>query len=61
MSLFDYAVITSGIAAFGLLMAAWLVIREAILWLIAWEAVRFFLRYEMSGCAVEAKVRDGQG
>lgn len=26
----------------------------------AWLYVRFFLRYEMPGCAVEAKVREGQ-
>ena len=25
----------------------------------AWLYVRFFIRYEMAGCALEAKVREG--
>ena len=25
----------------------------------AWLYVRFFIRYEMAGCAIEAKVREG--
>lgn len=29
-------------------------------WVRAWLYVRFFLRYEMPGCAIEAKVREGE-
>lgn len=28
-------------------------------WVRAWLYVRFFIRYEMAGCAIEAKVREG--
>jgi hypothetical protein len=36
-------------------------VRPFVRWVRAWLYVRIFLRYEMPGCAVEAKVREGQG
>lgn len=29
-------------------------------WIRAWLYVRFFVKYEMAGCALESKVREGR-
>jgi hypothetical protein len=48
-------------SAIAVLFSAGYYALDAIQWVRAWLYVRFFLRYEMPGCAVEAKVREGQG
>lgn len=45
--------------AWGFGSFTWIYGVPAYRWLRAWLYVRFFIRYEMAGCALEAKVREG--